>query len=144
MAQTEYTGKDMTISVAGGTTLEGVTKVTINEEGGPDVEQLDITRAGHTAYTYLADPLGTKGDPKSTLTIEVQDSSVSYTDNKATKLLPAGGAVAFAAGDTANDNTWDHAGMTLTKRTHKITWASPIATCTLVYEANSLGTWGDV
>ena len=42
--------------------LEGITKVTINEDGGPDVEQLDITRSGHTAYTYLADPLGTKGD----------------------------------------------------------------------------------
>ena len=78
------------------------------------------------------------------MTITVQDSTVSYTDNKATKLLPAGGAVAFAAGVTVNDNQWTHAGMTLTKRTHRITYGSPIATCELVYEANTLGAWEDV
>lgn len=144
MSQTEFTGKAMTVSVAGGTTLEGVTKVAINEDGGPDIEQLDVTVNGDTTYTYIPDPLGSKGNPKATLTITVQDSAVSYADNKATKLLPAGGAVVFAAGVTTNDNTWSHGGMTLTKRTHKITWASPIATCELVYEANSLGTWGSV
>jgi hypothetical protein len=144
MGQTEFTGKAMTVSVATGTTLEGVTKVTINEVGGPDIDQLDATVSGDSAYTYLADPLGAKGDPKATLTITCQDSSVSYADSKATKLLPAGGAVAFAAGVTQYDNTWAHAGMTLTKRTTKITWAPPIATVELVYEANSLGTWAAV
>lgn len=144
MAQTEFTGKDMTLTVATNVTLEGVTKVTINEDGGPDVEQLDSTRSGHTAYTFLADPLGSKGAPKATLTVTLQDSAVSYADNKATKLAAAGGSVAFAAGQTANDNEWAHAGMTLSKRTTKITWGSPIATCELVYEANSLGAWGDV
>ena len=67
--QTEFTGKDMTVSVAGGTTLDGVTKVTINEDGGPDVEQLDATVSGDSVYTYLADPLGSKGNPKATVTI---------------------------------------------------------------------------
>ena len=90
MAQVEFTGKDMTVSVAGGTTLDGVTKVTINEDGGPDVEQLDATVSGDSVYTYLADPLGSKGNPKATVTITVQDSTVRYTDNKATKLLAAG------------------------------------------------------
>lgn len=144
MAQTEYTGKDMTLTVATSIALEGITKVTINEEGGPDIEQLDSTRSGHTAYTYMADPLGSKGDPKATLTITLQDSTVSYADNKATKLAAAGGSVAFAAGSTTNDNTWTHTAMTLTKRVTKITWGSPIATCELTYEANALGTWGDV
>ena len=123
MAQTEYTGKDMTLTVATSIALEGITKVTINEEGGPDIEQLDSTRSGHSAYTYMADPLGSKGDPKATLTITLQDSSVSYADNKATKLAAAGGSVAFAAGCTANDNTWTHTAMTLTKRVTKITGA---------------------
>ena len=144
MGQTEFTGKAMTVSVAGGTTLDGVTKVTINEDGGPDVEQLDATVSGDSVYTYQADPLGSKGNPKATVTITVQDSTVSYTDNKATKLLPAGGALVFAAGVTTNDNTYSHAGMVLTKRAHKITWGSPIAMCELVYEANTLGTYGSV
>jgi hypothetical protein len=144
MSQTEYTGKDMTLTVATSIVLEGITKVTINEDGGPEVEQLDATVSGDSTYTYLADPLGSKGAPKATLTVTLQDSSVSYADNKATKLAAAGGSVAFAAGGTANDNEWAHAGMTLSKRTTKITWGSPIATCELTYEANSLGTWGDV
>lgn len=144
MSQVEFTGKAMTISVAGGTTLEGVLKVTINEQSGPDIEQLDVTVSGDSTYTYLADPLGSKGDPKATLTISVQDSTISYAETKATKLLPAGGAVVFAAGVTQYDNTWSHAGMVLTKRTHKISWAPPYATCELVYEANSLGTWANV
>lgn len=144
MAQVEFTGKDMTVSVAAGTTLDGVTKVTINEDGGPNVEQLDATVSGDSVYTYLADPLGSKGNPKATVTITVQDSTVSYTDNKATKLLAAGGALVFAVSTTTDDNTYSHAGMVLTKRTHKITWGSPIATCVLVYEANTLGTWASV
>jgi hypothetical protein len=144
MSQTEFTGKDMTLTVATSIVLEGITKVTINEDGGPEVEQLDATVSGDSTYTYIADPLGSKGAPKATLTVTLQDSSVSYADNKATKLAAAGGSVAFAAGGTANDNEWAHAGMTLSKRTTKITWGSPIATCELTYEANSLGTWGDV
>lgn len=144
MAQTEFTGKAMTLTVATSVVLEGITKVTINEDGGPDVEQLDSTVSGDTAYTFMADPLGSKGAPKATLTITLQDSAVSYADNKATKLAAAGGSVAFAAGVTTDDNTWAHAGMTLSKRTTKITWGSPIATCELTYEANSLGTWSDV
>jgi hypothetical protein len=144
VAQQEFTGKDMTLTVATNVVLEGITKITINEDGGPDVEQLDNTRSGHTAYTFMADPLGSKGAPKATLTVTLQDSAVSYADNKATKLLAAGGSVAFAAGVTADDNEWAHSAMTLTKRTTKITWGSPIATCELVYEANALGTWGSV
>jgi hypothetical protein len=143
VGQVEFTGKDMTLTVATSVVLEGITKVTINEDGGPDVEQLDATVSGDSAYTFIADPLGSKGAPKATLTVTLQDSSVSYADNKATKLAAAGGSVTFAAAQVANDNSWAHTAMTLSKRTTKITWGSPIATCELVYEANTLGTWGD-
>jgi hypothetical protein len=144
LAQTEFTGKDMTLSVAGGTSLAGLVSVTINEDGGPDTEQLDATVCGDSTYTYIPDPLGGKGSPKSTLTIMCQDSCEAFATNVLQTLVHAGGAVAFAAGVTQYDNTWVHAGMTLSKRTTKITYASPIATCELVYEANSLGTWGSV
>lgn len=142
--QTEFTGKDMTITVQADKVLAGVQKVVINEDGGPDIEQLDATVSGDSVYTYLADPLGSAGNPKATVTITVQDSTVSYADALATKLLPAGGAVTFSSGGTSGDNVWSHAGMVLTKRTHKITWGSPLATCELVYEANTLGTWSSV
>jgi hypothetical protein len=141
----EYTGKGMTISVAGGTALDGITKVEINDEGAPAAEQLDSTASADATYTTIPQPLGGKGAPKATVKITLQDSAVSYTDNKATKLAPnVKAALTFAASATSNDDKYDHATMELIDRTTTITWAAPIATIVLTYAANTNGTWGSV
>ena len=82
----EYTGKGMTLSVAGGTTLEGITKVEINDEGPPAVEQLDTTASADSTYTSIPQPLGGKGAPKATVKVTVQALKVGYADSKASKL----------------------------------------------------------
>jgi hypothetical protein len=141
MAQLEFTGLNQTFtwnSVA----LDGVRKVTLVETDGPAVEQLDVTTCTDSAYTFLADPLGAKGNPTVTLTVELQDSYASYADNKQTD---------FAFNDkqaakweqqpaTGTANQYDHAALELTSRTTEIFWEQ-YAVCTLVFEGTTTGTW---
>lgn len=141
MAQLEFTGLNQTFSW-NGVSLEGVRKVTLVETDGPAVEQLDVTTCTDSAYTYLADPLGAKGNPTVTMTVELQDSYASYADSKQT---------AFAFNDkqavvwcmepaTTKANQYDHAALELTSRTTEIFW-DQYAVCTLVFEGTVVGTW---
>ena len=141
MAQTEFTGKSMTFtwnSVA----LDGVTKVTINESDGPDAEQLETTVYGDTTYTYIDDPLGSKGDDKTTVTVVCQASTASYADSKASKLaFNAAHSGVFEANTTvANGNVYTNTTLQLTQRVTEIPFDA-VATCTLTFECNDLGTW---
>lgn len=141
----EYTGKGMTLSVAGGTVLAGILSVNIDDAPGPAVAQLDTTSATDSTYTSIPQPLGSAGRAKATLTVKLQDSTVGYADNAAVKLAfntPA--AAAFAAGVTTNDDKWDHATLELVDRTTTITWGSPVATIDLTFGADGYGTWGSV
>ena len=141
MSQTEFTGKAMSFTW-NSKTLGGVTKVDINEQNAPVAEPLDVTASGDTAYTELADPLGAKGTDKCKVTITLQDSTASYADALQTKFAfnSAQAATFDMAVGTANANTWTHSGLELTERTTEIPFDG-FATCTLVFEANSLGTW---
>lgn len=143
MGQTEYVGNTYTV-VHGTYTLEGVLDVKISVKGAPDTEQKDITRSGHTAYTFIADPLGPKGLAVSTLTVICQASTASFADNKAAKIplnTPASTVVTSEPG-TANTNEWTHATLELTKRVTAIPFKGKnLATVTLTFEANGAGTW---
>lgn len=141
MAQTEYTGLNQTFSW-NSVALDGVRKVTLVETDGPAVEQLDVTTCTDSAYTFMADPLGAKGNPTVTLTVELQDSYASYADNKQTKFaFNSKQAVVWATEPaTANANQYDHAALELTSRTTEIFWEQ-YAVCTLVFEGTTTGTW---
>lgn len=141
MAQTEYTGKLMSLtwnSVA----FEGLTKVDLVEDDGPDAEQLDVTVYGDSLYTFLTDPLGSKGDDKTTLTATCWASTASYADNKATKhaFNSAQTGVFDTAVGTANANTYTHTSLQMTARRTEIPFDA-FATVTMTFEANALGTW---
>lgn len=141
MAQTEFVGLNQTFSW-NAVELEGVRKVTLVEEDGPSVEQLDVTTCTDSAYTYLADPLGSKGSPKVTMTVELQDSYASYADGKQTSFaFNSKQAVIWCMEpDTATANQYDHTALELTSRTTELYW-DQYAVCTLVFEGTVVGTW---
>lgn len=141
----EYTGKGMTLNVATGTTLDGITKVSIKDDSAPSPAQLDTTAATDAAYTSIPDPLGGKGSAKATVTVTMQASTVSYADNKAAKLAAnTPGTLVFAAGIVTNDDTYTNTTMELLDRTTTITWDSPVATVELIFGSNANGAWGSV
>ena len=140
--QTEFTGLNQTFTW-NSVTLEGLRKVTLVEDDGAAVEQLDATTCTDSTYTYIADPLGAKGNPTVTVTVELQDSTAAYADNKQTKLAfnSKQAAIWAMAPATGTANQYDHAALELTSRTTEITWTEPYAVCTLVFEGTALGTW---
>lgn len=141
MAQTEFSGKNLSV-VWNSVTLEGVTKVTINETDGPDAEQLDTTVSGDSTYTYITDPLGSKGQDKATVTVECWASTASYADNKASKLAFNSAQTGVIEQDsvTANANVYTHTTLQLTNRKTEIPYDG-YAKVTLTFEANALGAW---
>lgn len=140
MAQTEFTGKSMTFSW-NAVTSEGLTKVEITENDGPDAEQLDVTVYGDTTYTFLTDPLGSKGDDKATVTVTHWASTASYADSKNTKhAFNAAQTGIFDSATTANANLYTHTSLELVNRRTEIPFDA-YATCTLSFEANALGVW---
>jgi len=145
MAQTEFTGRlaEVTFDPGSGVlTLLGLLGGTINETGKNAAEQLDVTTDGDTAYTYLADPLGAKGAPKATVTIQLQDSTQGVDDAGAPTipLNDTGTLVVDMAKGTTNANTYTHTAMQLVQRVTTIP-LDKLATCELTFEANSLGAW---
>jgi hypothetical protein len=143
MAHTSYTGLNQTFSW-NGVSLDGLRKVTLVEDDGASVEQLDTTNCTDSAYDFMADPLGAKGFPKVTMTVELQDSHASYADSKQTKFaFNSKQAVIWATQPaTTLTNQYDHTALELTSRTTEIMWDG-YATCTLVFEGTALGTWSD-
>jgi hypothetical protein len=142
MAQQEFTGKNMTF-VYKAIALTGLLKVAIDQDNGSTPEDLDTTTAANNEYASMADPLGAKGGKKATVTVVVQDSTQSVDDaTHATLPFDEDNTATFCTEPaTANTNQWDHTALRLTKRVTEITWTPPFATCTLTFEANSLGAW---
>jgi hypothetical protein len=143
MAHTSYTGLNQTFTW-NSIPLAGLRKVTVVEEDGSSVEQLDTTNCTDSAYDFMADPLGAKGGPKVTVTVELQDSTASVADSTHTKFAFNSKQAATWATKPATTltNQYDHAALELTSRTTEIMWDA-YATCTLVFEGTVLGTWSD-
>lgn len=143
--QTEYTGYKMTVKYNTSKNLEGVRKVTISDEGGPAPEPLDVTVYADATYTFLTDPLGAKGDSKSTWTVTGMASTASVADT-------ATGGHASVAWNTAqtwifdssagvaNANTGTHTALQMTSRTTEIPFEA-YATYTIVAESNAVTAW---
>ena len=87
MAHEEYTGKSgaTAITFGGASIPTGWRKITITETGGPAPEQLDKTTAGDSSYSYMTDPLGSKGQKSCTVQVEGFLSVTDYADNGITK-----------------------------------------------------------
>lgn len=142
MAFTVYTGKGMTLS-ADAHNLTGLTEVSIEDAAKPAVERLDKTTAASSAYEFMDDPLGPKGDPKATVIVRCNDSTVGVADTQGHHLtLGASMAIAFVAGAAGSDK-YDHATMRLQKRVTRCPHDG-LATVELTFEALTLGTWGTV
>jgi hypothetical protein len=161
MSQTEYTGKDMAFTwdadASYGTQvkkeLAGLLSVTISDENGPAPERIDVSVASDSCYTFLTDPLGSKGGDKCSVTVVLQDSNESVDDalqttipfntdpNSLTATSVTKQDVSFeTAAGTTTSNQWDHSAVILTSRVTEIPF-NAYATCTLTFEANSVGAW---
>ena len=141
MAQTEFTGRLAEVTFdpgAGAITFEGLLNGTITETGKGAVEQLDVTVIENSAYTYLADPLGPKGAPKATIVVTLQDDTTQLANPIV--LNDSGELVVDMAKGTATANTYTHSAIELVSRVTEIP-LDALATCTLTFEANSLGVW---
>lgn len=145
MAQVEYTGRTMTFTF-GTVVSEGLTKVEITENDGPDAEQLDVTVYGDAVYTFITDPLGAKGDDKATVVATHWASLNSFVDNKITSIaLNTPAVTIFDSATTATANLYTHGvapnpTLELVNRRTEIPFDG-YATCTLSFEANALGVW---
>ena len=130
----------------GAVTSEGLTKVELTENDGPDAEQLDVTVYGDLTYQFLADPLGAKGDDKTTMVVTHWASLDSFVDSKSTAIAFNTPAVTiFDTSTTATANLYTHGvapnpTLELTGRRTEIPFDG-YATCTLTFEANALGVW---
>jgi hypothetical protein len=70
MAHTLYTGKSATTAPKiGATAFTGWREITIEETFAPVADQVDITAAGDSSYTFQDDPLGGKGSASCQLTV---------------------------------------------------------------------------
>jgi len=82
MAHAEFTGASATTAITYGAAdiPTGWRKITIAEKGKALAEQLDKTHAGDATYQWLDDPLGAKGAPSCTVTVEGLLSSTDHQD----------------------------------------------------------------
>lgn len=142
MAFTPFTGKGMTIT-ADAHSITGLTGVSIGDDGKPPVERLDKTTAISAAYEFMDDPLGPKGDPKSTVVVSCWDSTVGVADTQLHHLTLGGSmAIAFANSAVVGDDKYSHT-MRLQNRTTKCGIGGN-ATVAGTFEALTNGTWGTV
>jgi len=70
MAHTPYTGKSGgTVANIGADAIARWRELVIAETGRPVSEQMDVTDSADSSWTFLADPLGGKGTPSCTITV---------------------------------------------------------------------------
>jgi len=83
MAHEVFTGKSggSSITFDADSIPTGWKKITIAEKGKPLAGQLDTTAAGATAYSFTDDPLGGKGSPSCTVTVEGLMSKTDVHDS---------------------------------------------------------------
>ena len=107
MAHTPYTGKSATtvVSVASGA-VTGWREVTIEENGRPVAEAMDITKAGDLLYTYMDDPLGGKGQPSCKITVSGLLSRSDKSDSGKLTGTAKGATVTVVVTTTAGGDTF--------------------------------------
>lgn len=92
MAYTRGTAKSAgTVAKFNNVTIPGFKKIRIEEKFRPKPEQKDVTAASDSAYVFVDDPLGGKGSPNATVTIDGLLSSKDKADG-------AAGILQFAVG----------------------------------------------
>lgn len=81
MAYTPYTGKSVgALLKVNSAVMPGWKKIVIEETAAPLPARLNDTEAADSAYTTMADPMGAKGTPKTTITIDGLASKPSFND----------------------------------------------------------------
>lgn len=94
MAFTRFTGKSGgTVVKFNSVTVPGWRSINIEEKGRPLPTPIDVTDAGDSVYTFVDDPLGGKGSPTASVTIEGLLSNKDKNDG-------AAGLLQFGPGDT--------------------------------------------
>lgn len=146
MAHTPYTGKNMTAAFGAGlASFPGVKKITISEKARDLPEQFDITKATDSAYTYLADPLGGKGKPLTTVTVEglASKSDVGDSGPFAEALNATANVTVQPTGNTATNNQFVCNSMELTSLT-RTDAIRERALYTAVMEVEAVGEWSAI
>ena len=146
MAHTPYTGKDMTAAFGAGLlAFPGVKRIVITERAAPLPEQLDITKAGDSVYGFLADPLGGKGSPLTTVVIDGLISLSDYGDSGilAETLNATEDMTIQPTGNTATNNEFavdqiEFVGITRTDDIRER------AVYTATFELEALGAWAAI
>ena len=107
MAFTRYTGKSGgSVVKVGGTSMPGWRKVRIEEKGRPLPTPIDVTQAQDSAYTFVDDPLGGKGDESATVTVEGFLSVTDHQDTAGWFALSIGTAYEIIVTTAASGDEW--------------------------------------
>lgn len=142
MAHEEYTGKSggTTITFGGAGIPTGWRKITITETGGPAPEQLDKTHAGDSTYSYMADPLGSKGAKSCTVQVEGFLSVTDYAENGISKSAMDATGEVIVIKKTAED-TWTLAGMIFRSFNTSAPFAGVVPYAATFAHDSSAGAW---
>lgn len=148
MAYTKFKGQSVGITLGAAlTACGGVTEVTISDKGGPDVAQEDTTSAPASVYEFTADPLGVKGKPSCTVTVNAFKDRLGVATGGWYKAATIAMGTSYAcaiepSGSVATNTTWSHTGLRMTTRVTTLNvedWAK----CTYTLEsATDHGAWG--
>ena len=142
MAHEEYTGKSggTTITFAAASIPTGWRKITITETGGPAPDQLDTTTAGDAAYSYMTDPLGSKGAVSCTVQVEGFLSVTDYNDIGITKSAIDSTGEVIIIKKTAED-TWTQAAMIFRSFNTEAPFAGVVPYTATFAHDSSAGAW---
>lgn len=140
MAWTNYQSKDQTFTFAA-ISLTGIQQTAYNGTGKPRTEYKDTTKAGDSAYTEVADELGGKGTPKTSLVVTVQQSKLDVTETGIlTVAMGTSGAVVFYPDGNVLGNDKFAATLRLQQRNTTLL-VDGITEMVLTFEENTAGTW---
>lgn len=142
MAFAPFTGK------SGGTTfnvdaaaMPGWRTITVEENGRPLPTPLDITDAGDSAYTFVDDPLGGKGDESCTITVEGFLSVTDHQDTGGWLALAIGTAYTLTVTTKASGDEWTLAACVFKSFNTDVAVAGVVPFTATFAHATSPGAW---
>ncbi len=141
MAHTPYTGKSVGVLLTwNAVAVPKWKKLVIDEQAGPLPAQLDKTNAASSGYESFEDPMGSKGNPKTTVTIDGLASKTDVADTGVfSHAMNDAHALVFQAATGAG-----HDKFTITPELTKRSRPAEIGTLTpytLTFELEAAGTW---
>lgn len=141
MAHTPYTGKSVgTLLTWNALAVPGWKRVVIEETAGPLPEQIDKTTAADAAYAKMADPLGSKGSAKTTITIDGLSSKPDVADTGLfSHAMDDAQAFVYQAASGAGKDKFTVT--PLLKRRSRPAEITTLVPYTLVLEYEGAGTW---